>query len=132
MLIFLFCSETAGLSVTQRVENVGICTCQMALQLAGKLSIIKGSIIWCLNTARPKFALLTRQPQAIFSDKPQPPVFFITIHILFKIAISCKWSRNPKPIFVNLLFAMTVLLQLCKGLIDEFSSRRLYKVSKKP
>jgi len=28
-------AEMAGLSVTQRVENAGICTCQMALQLVG-------------------------------------------------------------------------------------------------
>ena len=50
-----------------------------------------GSIIGCLKTAKPpKFALLIRQTKAIFSHKLQPSVFFRTINILFKIAISCR------------------------------------------
>ena len=36
IITWYFSPELAGLSVTQRVENAGICTCQMALQLVGK------------------------------------------------------------------------------------------------
>ena len=50
----------------------------------------RGSIIGFLKTAKPpKFVLLNREPLEIFTHKPQPSVFFSTINILFKIAISC-------------------------------------------
>ena len=37
------------------------------------------------NRKSAKICALTRQPQAIFSHKPQPSVFFSTINILFKM-----------------------------------------------
>ena len=43
----------------------------------------RGSIIGCLKTAKPpKFALLTCQPQAISSHKPQPSVVVVVVVLL--------------------------------------------------
>ena len=39
--------------------------------------------------------------------------------LIGRIAISCKWSRDPKETYVNQQIATAVLLQLGKDLIDK-------------
>ena len=66
------------------------------------------------NGKTAKICTLTHQPQAIFSHKPQPSVFFSTINFLFRIATAFQVNEAG----LNLQFVMTVVLQLCEGLTD--------------